>query len=327
MMDLPWLATPWKRFLDRVAQDRLGHALLISGAEGVGKRRLADGMAAHRLCLAPGETACGTCRSCQLMRSGAHPELFRVEPRDGKRIISVDQIRELGSSLALSTTISPRKLVVIAPAEAMNVNAANALLKSLEEPQGETVILLVSHDVSRLPVTIRSRCQALVVSPPSPVLAREWLMSDGEVAAELADAALEASGFRPLLARQLIEDDTVAGFSRVRNALQRLVGRPGAASAAANALGETDPVLLWSWLSQLSAATLRSCHEPSAATWLPPGFECDVMRLSALQHDADRNRRLVGTGTRQDLLLHEWLLEWAAHAGTTGDRGRAAPQE
>ena len=156
---LPWLEDPWNRFAGGLEQDRLPHAVLLTGPEGIGKGQLAMAMVEGLLCLERAPEACGECRSCRLLAGGAHPDRFTVTFPEGKRQITVEQIRGLLDRLALTTTISPRKVALIHPAEGMNVNAANALLKNLEEPPGETVLILLSHDPSRLPVTVRSRSQ------------------------------------------------------------------------------------------------------------------------------------------------------------------------
>ena len=109
---------------------------------------------------------CSHCRSCTLLAAGSHPDYFDLQPDEGKQVIKVDQVRALIGKLDLTTSISERKVACIHPAEEMNAAAANALLKSLEEPAGNTVLILVSDNPGRLPVTIRSRCQAISVNQP-----------------------------------------------------------------------------------------------------------------------------------------------------------------
>ena len=154
-MTMAWLDPAREEFRNRLQSDRLAHAFLLSGQTGTGKQGLVMEMAAALLCLEKSLPACGSCRSCQLLASGAHPD-FRIlsfELNDKGKLrseIVIDQVRELISFLQLTTTISEKKVALIQPAEAMNKNAANALLKTLEEPPGDAVILLLSHDPSRL---------------------------------------------------------------------------------------------------------------------------------------------------------------------------------
>jgi DNA polymerase-3 subunit delta' len=140
--DKPWLEPAWKLFGDSIAHQRLAHALLVQGLSGMGKSVLARAMAARLLCDQQADQACGSCRSCQLFKGGAHPDYFFVSrepnPKTGKmrQEIIIDQVRKLIGSLQLTTSISQSKVAIIDPAECMNPNAANALLKTLEEPPG-----------------------------------------------------------------------------------------------------------------------------------------------------------------------------------------------
>jgi DNA polymerase III subunit delta' len=136
-LPLPWLHARFGELTRLMDAGRLPHALLISGPRGVGKRSLADALIARVLCAAPGEAACGRCHGCRMLAAGYHPDLLRVEPEEGKRQIRIDPIREVNAFVAQTAQQGGYRVILIAPAEAMNVAAANALLKSLEEPGGE----------------------------------------------------------------------------------------------------------------------------------------------------------------------------------------------
>ncbi len=170
-MSYPWLAYAGERLARNAEGGRRAHALLVSGPRGLGKVDLALREAAALLCLSGERPACGRCRSCQLMAGGAHPDFrqvtFEVNDKGQLRsVIAVDQIRDLIASLQLTNSLSALKVAVIHPAEAMNRNAANALLKTLEEPAGDLVLMLVASDDARLPATVRSRCQVIGVRQP-----------------------------------------------------------------------------------------------------------------------------------------------------------------
>lgn len=310
-MKLPWLEDPWNRFAARLEQARLPHALLVSGPPGTGKGELAVAMVNGLLCGEGGPEACGECRSCRLMSGGAHPDRFVVEPEEGKREIKVDAVRDLLSRLALTTTISPRKVALITPAEAMNRNAANALLKNLEEPPGDTVLVLVSDDPARLPVTIRSRCQDVIVNPPSRAVAVDWLTSVAGLEPAQAERAFEAASGSPLRARALAEEGLLERYERLRGELEALVGKPSRAGVLAMDLKELDGVLAWNWLSQAAARALVGVLGAGSDAWPRTDYTLPRDKLAALQAKADRYRRLLSSTVRQDLLLKEWLLEWA----------------
>jgi len=307
----PWLEDPWNRFAARLEQDRLPHALLVSGPPGTGKGALAEAMAAGLLCLEDQAEPCGQCRSCKLLTGGAHPDRFFVTPEEDKREIAVAQIRALLGRLALTTTISPRKVALLTPAEAMNRHAANALLKNLEEPPGDTVLILVSHDPTRLPVTIRSRCQAVTVRPPDRTMAVEWLQGAAGLDQAAAALALEAAGDSPLGAAALAEGGQLERFRELRTVLGALVGKPSRAGAVATELQDLDNALAWTWLSLAAARALRGVLGTAATPWPETEYDLPAAKLAALQAKADRYRALLASPVRQDLLLKEWLLEWA----------------
>jgi DNA polymerase-3 subunit delta' len=191
---------------------RWPHALLIEGRRGIGKRALALHFAQALLCEKPRADGgpCGTCASCGYVSAGAHPDLRVIEPierdEEGNETpideIRVGRIREVTQFTQLSTHRQRAKVAVIVPAEAMNVEAANALLKTLEEPPPATYLMLVSHQPGRLRATIVSRCQRFVAPEPDPATATAWLAEQGVARPELL---LAQAGGAPLLALGLAE--------------------------------------------------------------------------------------------------------------------------
>jgi DNA polymerase-3 subunit delta' len=206
---------PWHRDLAVAMmqqRDRWPQALLIAGRRGLGKRALALHFARALLCetpLADGD-ACGVCPGCLYVAAGAHPDLRLIEPLivDGEGnvtvvdAITVDRIRELTEFTQLSTHRHRAKVAVIAPAEAMNAAAANALLKTLEEPPDDTYLMLVSHQRARLPSTIVSRCRLLPIAEPDLRTAAAWLSTQ---AVSEPDKILAQAGGAPLLALELAD--------------------------------------------------------------------------------------------------------------------------
>ncbi len=297
-----WLKPAWEQFRARLKSDRLAHALLLRGPGGIAKSQLARKIASSLLCLETrNDEACGTCRSCNLLQGGAHPEQFLVAPEDDSQDIKIKQIRGLIEQLSLTTTISPRKVALINPAERMNSNSANALLKTLEEPPGSSVIILVSSDPTRLPVTIRSRTQSLLVAPHSLEEGAVWLVRTGELTPEQASQALTAAGGAPLRALDYQRRELVPAYFELKEQLHRLRSSPEGVAAASTQLRDFDPDALCLWLSQSASDRLRSAGRGASGR----GF------LADLQKKADRNRNLVKTAVRGDLLLRDWLIEWS----------------
>ncbi len=199
----PWHDALWANLAHPF--ERLPHALLLHGLPGLGKSRFVMQLAQALLCQAPQiNAACGQCHSCQLFAVGTHPDLEIVSPLEDAKTISVDQIRALNNFLFLRPHTAARKLVIIEPAEVMNINAANSLLKLLEEPPLDSILLLVTSRPARLPATIRSRCSRLYMKPPSQSDAMAWLKTNAAASEATANLLRFASG-APLLAKTLAE--------------------------------------------------------------------------------------------------------------------------
>jgi DNA polymerase-3 subunit delta' len=316
-MNLPWLSDIQQQLNDALLGQRLGHAPLIQGPSGVGKRQLGDWLSRRILCLATeGPDPCGQCRSCQLFASASHPDFFDVGIPEEKREIPVDSIRELNGRLQLTSSLSDRRVGRILPAEAMNVNAANALLKTLEEPASKAWLLLVSDRPGRLPATIRSRCQAITVRPPAHAEALDWLRSEVSaralpVADDAVEHALELAGDAPLAALGLLEGDGMRFGLDLRKGLIRMARGEGLQDALDPGWAE-QPETTWRWLAIWSGLILRASldagENPGLLGDLPDDLHPETAaRLwdSALQGNA-----LARGNARQDLLLGKWLLEW-----------------
>lgn len=198
-MVYPWLIEVWKGLEKQ--SDRLPHALLIHGPQGIGKLALAEQWVKRLLCEAKAERPCGRCDACRWYEAGSHPDFRRLEPealarhpevadedavaerpaRSAKPSteIKVDQVRELDAFLNLRSHREGARVVLVHPAEDLNVNAANALLKALEEPPGDARFVLVSHRPARLLPTLRSRCVPVPVAVPDRAVAEGWLKAQG----------------------------------------------------------------------------------------------------------------------------------------------------
>lgn len=219
LVDFSWHHQPWQQLQTMQQQGRMPHALLISGIAGVGKRAFADKLVASLLCKHPdsGFHACGSCHSCQLLAAGSHPDHKEVSPEEAGKQIKVDQIRDLKQSQTLMPKVSKGKTVLITAADQMNISAFNSLLKLLEEPQPESVLILLSENSQQLPITIKSRCQTLVIPTPDPEQALVWLQhTDMQFTQEEWQSLLKLSQGAPLTAMALGE----AGLQQSRQITQ-----------------------------------------------------------------------------------------------------------
>jgi DNA polymerase-3 subunit delta' len=171
-----WLDAEIARLRGAYDARRLSHALLIHEAPGAGGEWLAAWTARLVLCSSPGDAApCGRCVACQRAAQEQHPDLAVVRPLEGSSQIRIEQVRELAAELALTAHQGGYKVGIVSPADSMNRFAANALLKTLEEPSQGTLLILVASQPSRLPATILSRCQRVRVRAPQRAQAIAWL--------------------------------------------------------------------------------------------------------------------------------------------------------
>lgn len=197
---LPWHAAAWSR-LDRARRDgRLPHALLLSGPSGLGKsvfaRRLSDAL----VCAGGDGDACGRCAACRQAAAGSHPDQRWIGPEAPGKAIRIDAIRDVIRHDALTAQPGGYRVTVIDPADAMNRAAANALLKTLEEPASRSVLILVSSHPDRLLPTIRSRCQIVPFALPAEQTSLEWLASRVDTEARPLLAIAGGAPLRALLA-------------------------------------------------------------------------------------------------------------------------------
>jgi DNA polymerase-3 subunit delta' len=204
----PWQSAQWEQLLHAKQSQRLPHALMFVGVEGIGKRRLAEQFASLLLCRGNGTEACRQCHGCHLFLANSHPDLLRIEPEEEGKAITVDQIRSVIKQTNESPHAGGYRVIIIDPAGAMNINAANALLKTLEEPTPNTLMILISSPGSRLPATILSRCQKFVFTKPEHTSAVTWLkeqLPDNKVDLQLL---LKLADGAPLRALRLWQNDT-----------------------------------------------------------------------------------------------------------------------
>jgi DNA polymerase-3 subunit delta' len=206
---LPWLGPIWQRLGSQIQENRLGHALLFLGQEGLGKRVMLREFSQKLLCLDSSSDTnsgpCGQCASCHLFIAGSHPDLFMVEPSEPGKQIKIDQIRKVTEFVNTTPQRGNHKVVLLGPAEAMNISASNALLKSLEEPSSKTTLLLYSHQPSSLLATIKSRCQLYSVTTPPWQQAFNWLEQNSQQTN--LESALRLAKGAPLKAIDLMDQE------------------------------------------------------------------------------------------------------------------------
>lgn len=333
----PWNERLWRRIVS--GRERLPHGILFSGPAGVGKTALGLELARTLACAAPaGEGACGTCHACRMFSAGSLPDFHllttelareeagretpfalyggrylegeaerrkRTRPRS---VLSVGQVRALIDGFSTRAHTASHKVAMIAPAEAMNPNAANALLKLLEEPPDDSTLVLVSSEPARLPATIRSRCMTLQVGLPAAVEARAWLQSRG-LEGEAVELALRIAGGAPLAALALARSELPARHPELAREFELVLSGGGDPVAVAERWQSEDFGLLLLWLQRMVADLVRS------RSGLPPLLrergapdEPALERLFDSYDTISRLRRLAGDQINPQLALEEVLL-------------------
>lgn len=211
-MILPWQEKQWQQLWQMKLENRLPHALLFSGMAGIGKSQLAQQLVQAMLCEKSNllSSACQACHACRLVMTHVHPDVLFVEPKDSEDVITIDQIRRVSDFIHQSSLQGKEKAVVIRFADQMNIFAANALLKTLEEPSSGSFLILISHYRERLPATIRSRCQLFFFPTPPRDVARTWLSTQLKDSPFQPELLLKITHGAPFGALQLIKDDQLA---------------------------------------------------------------------------------------------------------------------
>ncbi len=311
-----WQGAAWHRWWQLVQADRLGHAYLLVGPQGTGRRPFAEAALTLLLCAAPGvQGACGACRSCRLLTAGTHPDQHVLVPEEAGTGIRIDAIRGMAERLQRHGHFGARRGVIIDPAEAVNLQAANSLLKLLEEPPSGVLFLLIVERERRLPITLRSRCQRLTLASPAPGEAQEWLRAQG-ISAAAATAALALAPGRPRQALTLAAE-APALLAALRDDLAALLARRADLVAVANrwqAHPELDLLLRW-LLTQVRAA-LRAQLLPAPQDAGPTDDIlrqlCNVpaARLFAYHDELQQAATESQAGMNRQLLMERLLLRW-----------------
>jgi DNA polymerase III subunit delta' len=319
---LPWLGEVLTRLRAARGAGRLPPALLLTSPAGLGAEPLAGWIAALALCESQSGAPCGVCPSCVLLRADNHPDAHIVRLLEDAQQIKVDQIRELIEVLSLSSYRGGFKVALIEGAEAMNANGANAFLKTLEEPAGDTVLILVAKPSHRLPATIASRCQRVSLRVPPRAEALAWLETRAPEVPSW-DAALALAGGAPLLALELPQQAIARLDQEMREALKRLAADSVDITSLAEAWAKSDwPLkLVWleNWITRRVQADLGSVNSLQSAepVRLPAALlKAKIRALFGLLDCSRELRRLASTGLNQQLALESLLLTGRAALAT-----------
>lgn len=311
----PWQSQQWAKLLRLAQTGRLPHALLLSGESETGKLDFAQAVARYMLCRQTlgvndnASEACGECRSCLLLNAGSHPDFLLLQPDEPGKQLRIALMRSLNDFSASRSHQGGWKVVVIEPAEALNISAANALLKTLEEPGEQTLLMLVSHRPGGLLPTIRSRCQVMSFPPASAELAMPWLHAaedssarDKKAAARMA-LALERAGQRPLRALRYGEQQMADSIDHFESQVEGVASGEVSPLQAAEDCSRLEFGEALTWFARLHAQHLRGQVERGER--LSPGL------LSFNDRLTQTTQRLLSTSNlNPQLVWEELLMDW-----------------
>lgn len=327
---LPWHAKPFQQLYQQLAAGRLGHAWLVAGPEGVGKDLFARYFAQRLFCReAQGSAPCGECKDCQYFAAGSHPDWRFVGPE--KKLITIDLVRDSMDFVFSHSQRGGYKVLCLAPAEAMNGNAANALLKMLEEPPPMTLLLLLTHQSGLLLPTLRSRCQRLTIPLPEQEAALAWLQQQDCPHAE--ELLLRAAG-APLRALALAEAGYLSEYENVLALVCDILRGRSTALAAARKCGKPSVAGLVEHLMQDLVLLLKASQAGKAlvGTSLQSlqsliADSGQVRRSQRLLHalyinlDRIRMTALASNNANPQMLLEQVFAEWSKVARLTAAGG------
>ncbi len=322
----PWQSEIWKRLQQE--SKRLPHALLLYGRAGIGKYDFSLNLSQALLCSSPTSEgfACEACSSCNWFKEDNHPDFHQLSPEQEsesdeeaasvkktkkKTQISVSQVRELASFTGLSSHRSDGlRIVLIHPAEALNMASANALLKMLEEPSPGVVFILVSHQIQRLLPTILSRCQKIAMPVPNEVVALQWLNEQGVINPKEQLDYLEGSPIKVM--EQQSEFNQLKDVWRLLAQGEKLQPHIAAPALISNSV-EHGIIAVQKWLYDLAALHLSQqirYHTALAKTFQGLADKVHLNRLFDLQKKADELRRLANHPLNHDLQMESLLLDY-----------------
>jgi DNA polymerase-3 subunit delta' len=310
-MVFPWQQQQWQHLSRLKSENRLPHALLFTGQVGTGKTIFADQFSRALLCqqLTADHQPCDACHACRLIQGRAHPNVMWLEPEKAGQAIKIDQVRAVADFINQSGLQGDYRVVIINPASNMNINAANALLKTLEEPTPNALLILIGNESGRLPATILSRCQRVVFPCPDKADALQWLRAELKDNAADADLLLSIAEGAPLAALQLQQENVLTLQKELTATLMDLSQQKADPVKAAAKFQEHDLLrlidLMLRWLTDVLKKEL-SATEVTTSTHI----NHHVKLMDHIQ--SLRTQVCRGLNLNKQLVIESIFLKWMA---------------
>lgn len=334
-MIYPWQQAIWRRLMHQVEEKRLPHALLFIGPKGIGKHALAEAFVGTLLCQEKASTRqsrCGVCHSCRLQAKGVHPNILQIAPEESK-VIKIEQIRDAIHFINQSSFENADRFVIMNQANLMNHYAANAFLKTIEEPADGAILILVCDQYGNLPKTLLSRCQRVLFPLPEAAQVLPWLsvqLAGKEKEEKLSNEQLLAiTQGSPLMALQYCEEETLSFRQAIYHTLYTLKQDQTDLLSKASEWQKKEPLsvvdFVISWQVDLirlqlgarsDQITNKDHVEPLQALNLMTTIKDNLSYLSFLNQL--RQHLLLGMNLNKQLIMEEMLVRWVGKEGNKG---------
>jgi DNA polymerase-3 subunit delta' len=325
---LPWQSSHWQHILKQSKNGTIPHAYLFNGVDGLGKTIFAQYLSNYLLCDSrnAADQPCGECKQCKLFDADTHPDYKFICPEEGSSLLKVDVIRSLVDFFNRSSMQGGKKIAVLAPAEALNHNAANALLKTLEEPASNSIIILVSHNSGQLLPTIRSRCQVMDFSIPPISLSKKWLceqvaVSTASYSESQAEEVLMLAANAPLRALDYVEIKALDENNLMLDELGALLKKESLPNTIAERWNDDNAILrlklMIAWVESILKIKMVNATDESEHAFKMKKYlaeKCSAQQFFSLyQSLVQQLRLLLGTSNPNKQLVFEFLLnQWSS---------------
>lgn len=318
----PWQTSIWQNLANSHDNKRLAHGLLFHGAKGIGKNDFAVEFAHWLICEQPlADKACGKCKACMLIQADSHPDIINLRPEEEGKAIKIDQVRELIEKISLTSHGQRHRVIIVSPADALNINASNSLLKTLEEPPANTILILISDTPSKLMATIRSRTQMIRFDLPSTEQSMQWLNQQNLDKPELV---LKLSAGAPLAAIAMTKDKGLLIRDKLFKNWQELAnGSADALESASMWVKDGFKIkanLPLNWVSSWILDMIRALQGGHIENMVNTDYsqtlqnlagQVDLKSIYGLFDRLNDTIRLADTSANQQMLIEGLLLHWS----------------
>ncbi|MEE9328203.1 MAG: DNA polymerase III subunit delta' [Cocleimonas sp.] len=330
IQNYPWHQESWDYFVKAHDKNHLPHALLIVGENGIGKLDFANRLVKSLLCITAHENsvndsvdnkrkydACNHCKACKTYESQANPDYLNIDLLEDKQQIGIDQVRQLSTFLSLSRSFNSYRVVLLNQVERMNLNAANSLLKSLEEPTNNTVIILLTSQLNRLLPTMKSRCQILKLPTPIKAVAQEWIQHHSPEINN-PEELLDMAYGKPLAALK-IDAEEIQSRKKLSKDLIGLINNKESITAVAKTWEKYNSELLLNWQitwvqdfikQSIQDKPLNNSEEKQTLTLLELSQLKSVAQLWQIYHELIKQKRYIHTSVNPLMFVENMLMLW-----------------